>query len=128
MNRSKQNETVLVVEDEPAIRGLLLEILEDLGYQAIDAQDSVSGLCVIRSDARIDLLITDVGLPGDMNGRQMADAARQSRPDLKVLFITGYAEGAMRADEQLAPGMDVLSKPFALETISRRIRSILAPE
>ena len=82
-------ETVLIVDDEPSIRMLVADLLEELGYVAIEAADSISGLKVLNSDVRIDLLITDVGLPGGMNGRQMADAARAKRPDLKVLFIRG---------------------------------------
>ncbi len=86
--RAEQGETVLIVDDEPTVRMLVTEVLEDLGYTAIEAADSAAGLQVLQSDVRIDLLITDVGLPGGMNGRQMADAARVSRPSLKVLFIT----------------------------------------
>ncbi len=90
--RAGQGETVLVVDDEPTVRMLVTEVLEDLGYRAIEAADGSAGLKVLQSGVRIDLLVTDVGLPGGMNGRQVADAARVARPDLKVLFITGYAE------------------------------------
>ena len=93
--KAEKGETVLVVDDEPTVRMLVTEVLEELGYAAIEAADSPSGLKVLQSDVRIDLLVTDVGLLGGMNGRQMADAARASRPDLKVLFITGYAENAV---------------------------------
>src|SRR5438105_1995820 len=89
------------------------------------AADGASGLKLLQSDMRIDLLITDVGLPGGMNGRQMADAARVNRPDLKVLFITGYAENAILGHGQLDPGMAVLTKPFAIETMAARIRSMI---
>ena len=78
-----------------------------------------------RPDVRIDLLVTDVGLPGGMNGRQMADAARASRPDLKVLFITGYAENAVLSNGHLGPGMQVLTKPFAVEVLSARIKDLV---
>ncbi|BDL41885.1 hypothetical protein MSPGM_44750 [Methylorubrum sp. GM97] len=74
---------------------------------------------------RIDLLVTDVGLPGGMNGRQMADAARVSLPNLKVLFITGYAENAILGNGHLAPGMAVLTKPFPIETMAARIRLMI---
>ena len=84
-------ETVLVVEDEPVVRGVILEMLDEQGYRTLEAVDGPSGLRILRCDARIDLLVTDVGLPG-MNGRQLADQARETRPDLKILFITGYAE------------------------------------
>ena len=85
----------------------------------------MAGLKVLQSDVRIDLLVTDVGLPGGMNGRQMADAGRVSRPDLQVLFITGYAENAAGGNGQLAPGMAVLTKPFPMEAMAARIRSMI---
>ncbi|APX87897.1 hybrid sensor histidine kinase/response regulator [Methylorubrum extorquens] len=124
--RAEQGETVLVVDDEPTVRMLVTEVLEDLGYTAIEAADSASGLKVLQSDVRIDLLISDVGLPGGMNGRQMADAGRLSRPGLKVLFITGYAENAAVGNGHLEPGMAVLTKPFVVETLGLRIREIIA--
>ena len=123
--RAKVGETVLVVDDEPTVRMLVVEVLEDLGYAAIEAADGASGLKVLQSDVRIDLLVTDVGLPGGMNGRQMADAARVSRPGLKVLFITGYAENAVLSHGHLDPGMQVLTKPFALEALATRIRGLI---
>jgi CheY-like chemotaxis protein len=119
-------ETVLVVDDEPSVRMLVTDVLEDLGYAVIEAADSVSGLHVLQSDVRIDLLVSDVGLPGGMNGRQMADAGRQSRPDLKVLFITGYAENSVIGNGHLEPGMQVLTKPFAVDTLISRVRDITA--
>ncbi|MER2198095.1 ATP-binding protein [Methylobacterium brachiatum] len=123
--RSEQGETVLVVDDEPSVRMLVTDILEDLGYTAIEAGDSAAGLKLLQSNVRIDLLVTDVGLPGGMNGRQMADAARVTRPSLKVLFITGYAENAILGNGHLAPGMAVLTKPFPIETMAARIRSMI---
>jgi CheY-like chemotaxis protein len=104
---------------------LVTDILDDLGYTAIEAGDSAAGLRILQSDVRIDLLVTDVGLPGGMNGRQMADAGRVHRPDLKVLFITGYAENAAVGNGHLAPGMAVLTKPFPVETMAARIRSLI---
>ena len=123
--RAEQSETVLVVDDEPSVRLLVTEVLADLGYTALEAADGPAGLKILRSDARIDLLITDVGLPGGMNGRQVADAARQLRPDLKVLFITGYAENAVVANGHLEPGMQVMTKPFAMETLGSRIKDLI---
>jgi CheY-like chemotaxis protein len=123
--RGGTGETVLIIDDEPTVRMLVTEVLEEMGYAAIEAADSVSGLKVLQSDVRIDLLITDVGLPGGMNGRQMADAARVTRPHLKVLFVTGYAENAAVGNGHLEAGMHVLSKPFALEVLVRRIKSII---
>lgn len=122
---SKQLATVLIVDDEPTVRMLLIEVLEDLGYAWIEADDSAAGLKILRSDARIDLLVSDVGLPGGMNGRQMADAGCVGRPELKVLFITGYAENAVLNNGYLGPGMAVLTKPFSIEVIAERIRSMI---
>nr|WP_209735539.1 PAS domain-containing sensor histidine kinase [Methylobacterium sp. PvP109] len=122
---AEAGETVLIVDDEPTVRMLVTDVLEDLGYTAIEAADSVGGLRVLQSDARIDLLITDVGLPGGLNGRQMADAGRVGRPDLKVLFITGFAENALFDNGQLEPGMSVLTKPFAVDTLAARIRELI---
>lgn len=118
-------ETVMVVDDEPTVRMLVADVLEDLGYTALEASDSVGGLKLLQSDARIDLLVTDVGLPGGMNGRQLADAARQIRPGLNVLFITGFAENALLNNGQLEPGMAVLTKPFAVDTLAARIRELI---
>ncbi|KZB98965.1 Blue-light-activated protein [Methylobacterium radiotolerans] len=123
--RAEAGETVLIVDDEPTVRLLVTEVLEDLGYTAIEAADGAAGLKVLRSDARIDLLVTDVGLPGGMNGRQVADAARVSRPDLKVLFITGYAENAVLGHGHLEPGMQVLTKPFVMEALASRIKDLI---
>ena len=123
--RAQAGETVMVVDDEPTVRMLVAEILHELGYQCIEAADGASGLKLLQSDARIDLLVSDVGLPGGMNGRQMADAARIDRPDLKVLFITGYAENAVVGNGQLDPGMHVMTKPFAMEALGTRIRELI---
>ncbi len=123
--RAREGQTVLVVDDEPTVRMLVTEVLEDLGYTAIEAADGAAGLKVLRSDARIDLLVTDVGLPGGMNGRQMADAARVARPGLTVLFITGYAENAVLSHGHLEPGMHVLTKPFAMEALASRIKDLI---
>lgn len=125
VQRAKQLATVLIVDDEPSVRLLLIEILDDLGYAWIEAEDSATGLKILQSDARIDLLISDVGLPGGMNGRQMADAGCVARPGLPVLFITGYAENAVLNNGYLEPGMAVLTKPFSIEAIAERIRSMV---
>ncbi len=124
--RAEAGETVLVVDDELAIRMLITDVLGDLGYTVIEAADGAGGLRVLQSDARIDLLITDIGLPGGMSGRQMADEAWVSRPDLQVLFITGYAENALPNNEQLALGMSVLTKPFAVDALAVRVRELIA--
>jgi PAS domain S-box-containing protein len=117
-------ETVLVVDDEPGVRMLVNELLQELGYNVLEADNGASGLQILESDRRVDLLVTDVGLPGGMNGRQLADAARISRPELKILFITGYAENAVVGQGNLAPGMHILTKPFSLEALGARIAEI----
>ena len=121
-----RGETVLVVEDEPVVRDLVAEVLAELGYRAIEAEDGPAGLRILQSDVRIDLLVTDVGLPG-LNGRQLADRAREGRPELKVLFITGYAENALFGGEHLDPGMQMITKPFPVEALAARIRAMIEP-
>ncbi|WP_375454396.1 ATP-binding protein [uncultured Methylobacterium sp.] len=123
--RAEQGQTVLVVDDEPSVRMLVTEVLEDLGYTAIEAVDGSGALKVLQSNVRLDLLVTDVGLPGGMNGRQVADAGRAVRPGLRVLFITGYAENAALGNGYLDPGMQVVTKPFAMETLARRIKDLI---
>lgn len=123
---SAKGETVLVVDDEPAIRALITDVLTDLGYSTLEAGNGPDGLALFRSQPGIELLITDVGLPKGMNGRQLADAARVERPDLKVLFITGYAENAVIGNAQLGAGLHILTKPFAMETLASRIRDLIA--
>ena len=128
-NTSKQlrgsGETVLVVDDEATIRHLIDEVLDEQGYTVIGAADGAAGIKVLQSGARIDLLITDVGLPNGMNGRQVADAARASRPGLNVLFITGYAENAAVGNGHLEPSMELLTKPFTIEALSLKVAGIL---
>jgi PAS domain S-box-containing protein len=118
-------EVVLLIDDEPTIRMLMAEVLSEAGYAVIEAPDGPTGLRILESNARIDLLITDVGLPGGMNGRQVADAARVSRPDLKILFITGYAENAVVGGGRLEKGMFLLSKPFQVELLPGRVQEII---
>ena len=126
MERAGTGETVLVVDDEPSVRMLIGDVLQDLGYAAREAEDGATGLQILRSGAPIDLLVTDVGLPGGMNGRQVADAARALRPGLKVLFITGYAENAAVGNGHLEPGMAVMTKPFAMDDLAAKIRGLIA--
>lgn len=120
-----QGETVLLVDDESSVRMLVTEVLSGLGYVAIEAADSLAGLRILQSDVRIDLLVTDVGLPGGINGRQMADAGRECRPGLPVLFITGYAETTVLDKCHLEPLTEVLTKPFALEALASRIKELI---
>ncbi len=121
----KTGATALVVDDEPAVRMLVVEVLEELGLKTLEAAEGASGLKILQSGAQIDVLITDVGLPGGMNGRQMADAARQHRPGLKVLFITGYAETAVVGNGSLEHGMEVMTKPFQLDHLAARVQALL---
>ena len=116
---------ILVVDDEPTVRMLVVEVVEELGYDVIEAADGASALAAIHANPGIDLLITDVGLPGGMNGRQVADGAIALRPDLKVLFMTGYAENAVIGNGQLAPNMALLTKPFPMDALAARIQEIL---
>jgi CheY-like chemotaxis protein len=118
-------ETILVVDDEPTIRMLIVEVLEENGYTVLEAEDGPQGLHIIQSDTRIDLLITDVGLPGGVNGRQLADAGQAARPGLKVLFITGYAENAVIGNGHLQAGMAVMTKPFVVADLGRKIRDLI---
>ena len=118
-------ETVLIVDDEAAVRMLVSEVLGDLGYDVIEAADGVMALPILRGDRRIDLLVTDLGLPGGMNGRQLADAARLLRTGLKVLFITGYAEHALVDLGQSDSGTQVLAKPFAIAALARRVGELI---
>ena len=118
-------ETVLVIDDEPTVRMLIVEVLEESGYTPIEASDGPSGLKILQSDARIDLLITDVGLPGGMNGRQVADAARMTRPDLKILFVTGFAENAAVGNGLLETGMAVITKPFVMAELASKITEMI---
>jgi PAS domain S-box-containing protein len=119
-------EVALVVDDEASIRMLVTEVLEELGFTSIEAEDGQAGLGILESGRRIDLMITDVGLPGGINGRQLADAGLVLRPDLKVLFITGYAENAVMGNGHLKRGMHVLTKPFAMDELARRVRDVMA--
>ncbi|WP_454886765.1 ATP-binding protein [Sphingomonas oryzagri] len=114
-------EAVLVVDDEPSVRLLVADALSEHGYACIEASDGPAGLRILQSNAKISLLITDVGLPGGLNGRQVADAARDLRPDLPVLFITGYAENAVLNHGHIQPGMELLTKPFAIDDLVRRV-------
>jgi CheY-like chemotaxis protein len=117
--------TVLVVDDEPAIRVVLVEVLSDLGYTTIEAADGVIALKILQFQYAGRFLITDIGLPNNLNGRQLFEQARVLRPELKVLFITGYAENAVLHHGRLEPGMHVMMKPFGLAALAARVREIL---
>ena len=99
--------------------------LRDLGYQTIEAGDASSGLDHLQSGTKIDLLLTDVILPGGLNGRQLADAARAGRPDLKVLFMTGYMHNATLGNDRLESGMDLITKPFTVDALAQRVQAMV---
>ena len=122
-NRAEANEVVLIVEDEAVVRLLIVETLNDLGYKALETADSAAALRILQSSQRVDLLVSDIGLPG-LNGRQLADAARVTRPGLKVLFVTGYAEDAAGSGF-LEPGMEIVIKPFTMEALASKIREMI---
>jgi CheY-like chemotaxis protein len=119
-------ETVLVVEDDPIVRSLIVDVLSELSCRTLQASDGPSGVEILLSQEPIDLLVTDIGLPG-LNGRQVADAGRQYRPDLKVLFITGYAENAAAGQGFLESGMAMLAKPFPMEILASKIKEMIPP-
>ena len=123
VHNAQDDETVLVVEDEFVVRDLIVEVLGELGYRTLEADDGPAALKILESRARVDLVISDIGLPG-LNGRQIIDLARERRPHLKVLFMTGYAENAA-ASGFLEPGMSMITKPFAMEALASRIREIV---
>ena len=121
-----EGQVILVIDDEATLRLLIVELLEEAGYTAIEAADGASAMRVLQSRARVDLLITDVGLPGGMNGRQVADAAHAARSNLKVLFITGYAENAIVGNGRLEKWMSVVTKPFEMDALARKVEEMLA--
>lgn len=123
-----QGETILIIEDEPTLRSLMTEVLEGCGYRVVSAGHGAQGLQILQSSQRIDLLLTDVGLPGGMNGRQVADAGRALRPDIKVLFVTGYAEVAVLGQDGLGNLMEVMTKPFDVLILASRVRALLGTD
>jgi signal transduction histidine kinase len=122
--QANAGETVLIVEDDPAVRALVSEVLSELGYQFVVAGAADAAVPILESAQRIDLLISDVGLPG-MNGRQLAEIGRQLRPGLKVLFITGYAEHAAVRAGFLDDGMQMITKPFAFDHLTAKVREMI---
>ena len=119
-----QGETILVVEDEATVRMILADALEELGYDVLVASDARPAIPILHSDRRIDLMVSDVMLP-HVNGLKLAEIARASRPDLKVLFVTGYAENVMVRGDFLDSGMDMLTKPFALDDLGAKVRAMI---
>jgi signal transduction histidine kinase/ActR/RegA family two-component response regulator len=122
---SGQGQTILVVEDDEAVRKASTEALREVGYDVIEAADAMEGVGLIVDHGSIDLLFTDVGLPGGVSGRTLADAARRARPGLRVLFTTGYTAEAVMA-EAAAAGMHFIAKPFSLAELASKVREVLA--
>ncbi|MGI4839005.1 MAG: ATP-binding protein [Janthinobacterium lividum] len=122
--KARDGESVLIVEDDPAVRKLVRSVLEEQGYHCLVAIDADSAQPIFSSDARIDLLISDVGLPG-MNGRQLAEVGRHHRPGLKVLFITGYAEHAAVRDGFLGADMQMITKPFPFDLLTAKVHEMI---
>ena len=118
-------EKILVVGDDQAVLGLTPDMLAGLGYQVITASDAVQALEVLKADATVDLLFTDVVMPGGMNGRQLAEAARERRPDLKALFTSGYTADTIVRHGTLDSGMRLLSKPYRKRDLAAKIREAL---
>jgi CheY-like chemotaxis protein len=119
-----RSERVLLVDDTDVVRLMIHEVLVEAGYEVVDATNAQDALYELRNDSRIDLLLSDVGLPG-MNGRALADEARELRPDLPVLFVTGYTEGAAQRQQFLDHGMALLPKPFSLNELLHKVRQML---
>lgn len=122
--RAINGERVLVVEDEDAVRMLVVDVLQELGYSTLEAGDGKAALPYLQGRERIDLLISDVGLPG-LNGHRLAEIARQHRPGLPIMFMTGYAPEAQVREGLLSKGMDMLAKPFAVDELALRVRTML---
>jgi CheY-like chemotaxis protein len=120
---SETGKTVLVVEDMEIIRAQMVEVLRDMGCSVLEAKDGPNGLRILQSNVSVDLLLTDVGLPG-MNGRQLADAGRELRPGLRVLLVTGYASKALE-EAPLAAGIEVMAKPFTIDGLASRVGEML---
>jgi CheY-like chemotaxis protein len=122
---SSAGEMVLVVEDDPDVRAYSIEILRELGYATLEAPDAKDALAVIRREPAIVLLFSDLGLPGGMNGRQLAEEALRLRPSLKILLATGYARGAIAEGEKLPPGVEIIAKPFEFAALGAKLGAVL---
>jgi len=123
--QSGNGETILVVEDEPEVRNFAVEALRELKYRVLEAPDGARALRLLDADREVVLLLTDVGLPGGMNGRQVAEEARRRRPSLKVLFTSGYARNAIVHHGRLDPGVELITKPFTFAGLAARVRQVL---
>jgi CheY-like chemotaxis protein len=123
--RGCANETVLVVEDDEDVRSYTVGILRELGYRVIEAVDGATALQVLnRTDQQIRLLLTDVVMP-QMSGSELAELARRDRPEIKVLFMSGYTRDAIMRDGRLETGVELLSKPFTFAALSKKLRAVM---
>ena len=118
-------ETILVAEDDEGVRTTVVEMLTDLGYYVLKAKDAQSALTVIESGAHIDLLFTDVVMPGPLRSPELARMARERLPDIAVLYTSGYTENSIVHGGRLDPGLELLSKPYTREELARKIRHVL---
>ena len=123
--KRSRGETILVVEDDEEVRRSSVEALREMGYQVLEAGDAMDGVRLIVDRGDIDLLFTDIGLPGGVNGRALADAARSAQPDLRVLFTTGYTRNAILHNGMLDKGVHFIAKPFNLEALAAKVREVL---
>jgi CheY-like chemotaxis protein len=121
-------ESILVVEDDPPLRAYTVEILTELGYRVLEAPNGPAALALLDKNRDIDLLFTDIVMPGGMNGRQLADAAIRRQPGLKVLFTTGYTRNAIVHHGRLDPGVELIGKPFSFDELGAKVRTLLDKE
>ena len=118
-------ETILLVEDQDDVRAFAAEALREYGFQVIEAGQGMTALTLLGKDVHVDLLLTDVGLPGGLNGRQLAEQARELRSELRILFMTGYARETLMQDGRLQSGVGLLRKPFAINELIKQVRTVL---
>ena len=127
MDYSRGSETILLVEDEEPLRKLCTEFLEQLGYRMLAASNAKEAVALVEGySGKIDLLITDVVMPG-LPGPELAEALLALRPDLKVIFISGYAEGSLAPNGILKPGTVLVNKPFTIRALTAKLREVLGP-
>jgi CheY-like chemotaxis protein len=119
------SETILVVEDEAAVRASTVELLSKLGYLTLQAEDAASALRILRSGAHVDLLFTDVMMPGALSGPELAAKAKECQAGIAVLFASGYADGALVQNGKLDSGVNLLNKPYSGEDLARKVRALL---
>ncbi len=118
-------EQILLVEDDDLVRRYVQNQLEQMGYRVTVASSGPAALEIIRQQPAIDLLFTDVVMPGGMSGRELGDAARRLRPDLKILYTSGYSEQAIVHHGRLEPGVKLLSKPYRRADLAQKVRHVL---